>query len=393
MRGFGKKLTILWVVLLVGTILSAEHTLAQNDVAQLVGRAVMPANTQVDGQAAGLALAVGALVNGVKFPFDSQPVGTISAVLPGEYPNTWLLLFDGQLGTSAQSSDYLLRFYTAELAFRRAQSGSGEVSLLNWQHLSDPDRRIERPIVNAETPLRYLSGADFAPRAFQRAPGGAFWVAEASTPALLRFDAFGKLLEPPVQLEGGPLQGMSIFPDGSALIIAQRSTADPRQIAFRTYDLTTRAFAVLPVIYTLESANHVFGGLAMINRQEAFAIEADRNENRAAAFKRVFLINLTNGSKTQVADLLDLADPNGISTSEVFSPPPNAFGLGNPFRFPFAAVTALHPIDEQTLLIANNNRLPYGLGRSDVEADATEFIAVRLAQPFALDPAFQRPIR
>lgn len=374
-------------------LLSSGEALAQNGTAQLVGRAVMPANTQVDGQSAGAALAAGALINGVKFPFDSQPVGTISAVLPGEYPNTWLLLFDAQLGAPAQSGDYLLRFYTAELAFRRAQSGSGDVSLLNWQHLSDPDRRIERPIVNAETPLRYLSGADFAPRAFQRVAGGAFWVAEARLPSLLRFDAFGKLLEPPVQLEGGALQGMSILPDGSALIIAQRSATDLQRVVFRTYDLTTRTFSELPVAYRLENANHALGGFAMINGQEAFVIEADQNENRAAAFKRVFLINLTNGEKTQVADLLNLADPSGISTSDVFVPPPNAFGLGDPFSFPFAVITALYPIDEQTLLIANNNRLPYGLGRSNLEADATEFIAIRLAQPFALDSAFQRPIR
>jgi glycerophosphoryl diester phosphodiesterase len=378
--------------LLSGALLGARQALAQNGAAQLVGRAVMPANTQVDGQSAGAALAAGALINGVKFPFDSQPVGTISAVLPGEYPNTWLLLFDAQLGTPAQSSDYLLRFYTAELAFRRAQSGAGDVSLLNWQHLGDPDRRIERPIVNAETSLRYLSGADFAPRAFQRV-GGAFWVAEARLPSLLRFDAFGKLLEPPVLLEGGALQGMSIFPNGSALIVAQRSPADRQQVVFRAYDLTTRTFSDLPISYRLESANHTLGGFAMINAQEAFVIEADQNENRAAAFKRVFLINLTSGGKTQVADLLNIADPNGISTSDVFTPPPNAFGLGDPFSFPFAAITALYPIDEQTLLIANNNRLPYGLGRSTLEADATEFIAIRLAQPFALDSAFQRPIR
>ncbi|MCS6871920.1 MAG: esterase-like activity of phytase family protein [Anaerolineae bacterium] len=393
MRKHSVRRVFLALLLLSSAFLGAGQVSAQSNRAQLVGRAVMPANTQVDGQPAGAALVAGALINGVKFPFDSQPVGTISAVLPGEYPNTWLLLFDAQLGVPEQSSDYLLRFYTAEIAFRRAQSGSGDVLLLNWQHLGDPDRRIARPVVNAETPLRYLSGADFAPLAFQRVAGGTFWVAESRTPALLRFDAFGKLLEPPVPLNGGALQGMSIYPDGSALIIAQRSMTNSRQVIFRTYDLTTRTFADLPATYTLESADHVFGGFAMINAQEAFAIEADRNENRAAAFKRVFLISLANGSKVQVADLLDIADPNGISTSNVFAPPPNAYGLGDPFRFPFAAITALYPIDEQTLLIANNNRLPYGLGRSDAEADATEFIAIRLAQPFALDPAFQRPIR
>lgn len=390
---FSRCARALWLALLIGALVSAQTAAAQGGGAQLVGRAVMPANTQVDGQAAGAALAAGALINGVKFPFDSQPVGTISAVLPGEYPGTWLLLVDGQFGIPAQSSDYLLRMYTVELAFRRAQSGAGDVSLLNWQHLGDPDGKVERRIVNAETRLRYLSGADFVPRAFQRTPGGTFWVADANFPALLRFDAFGKLLEAPVALEGGALQGMSIYPDGSALIIAQRSTANRQQVVFRAYDLTTRTFTDLPATYTLDSANHMVGGFAMINSQEAFVVEADANENRAAAFKRVFLINITNSGKTQVADLLNLADPNGISTSDVFSTPPNAFGLGDPFRFPFAAISALYPIDEQTILIANNNRLPYGLGRSNAEADATEFIAVRLAQPFALDSAFQRPIR
>ncbi|PJF41953.1 MAG: hypothetical protein CUN50_05840, partial [Candidatus Thermofonsia Clade 1 bacterium] len=108
MRKFGIRSAWLGFWLLSSALLSAGQALAQNGAAQLVGRAVMPANTQVDGQPAGAALAAGALINGVKFPFDSQPVGTISAILPGEYPNTWLLLFNAQLGTSAQSSDYLL---------------------------------------------------------------------------------------------------------------------------------------------------------------------------------------------------------------------------------------------------------------------------------------------
>lgn len=196
-------LSILLSILAVG-LGSAR---ADGDQAQLVGRAVLPANTLTDGEPAGRALGSGATLNGIKIPFDSQPVGTISAILPGEYPGTWLVLFDGRFDTTANSSDYLLRIYTFELDMRRASSGSGQVSLLNWQHLADPDNNVSSAITNAATRTRYLTGADFSPRAFQQAASGAFWVADEKTPALLRFDQYGKLAEPPIPVEGGACKG------------------------------------------------------------------------------------------------------------------------------------------------------------------------------------------
>jgi hypothetical protein len=385
-------LVVLCLALALPGLFTAQ---AQEGRAQLVGRAVLPAGYLTDGPPAGVALSNSpAMINGVRVPFDSQPVGTISAILPGQYPGTWLALSDGQLGESSTSGDYMLRFFVLEVDLRRAGSGSGEVNLLDRQILADAEGRLERPIVNAETSTRYLTGADFTPRAFQRGGGGTFWVADEQGPSLLRFDGVGRLLEPPIPLDGaGALQGMGILPDGSALIVAQR--AGGSRVVFRTFDLTTRTFADLPGVYDLENAGTNIGGLAMINTDEALVIETDSGEGRSARFKRLFLVNVRaeDMQKTQLADLLDLDDPNGISTDPVFVVAGDEVGLGSPFSFPFQEVTALYPLDEQTIIIANNNRLPYGRGRSASQADATEFIAVALPQPVRLDAAFMRPMQ
>jgi hypothetical protein len=186
---------------------------------------------------------------------------------------------------------------------------------------------------------------------------------------------------------------MGILPDGSALVIAQKSANNRRQVIFRLFDLTTRMLTNLSGFYTLERETFFLGGFTMINNDEAIAIEQDGAQGSRADFKRVFLFNVRANpiGKTPIADLMQLDDPSGISTRG--ANPPDALGIGAVFTFPFSAITALAPIDEQTLLLANNNRIPFGLGRSATQADSTEFIAVRLAQPLALDPAFLRPLR
>jgi hypothetical protein len=354
----------------------------------------MPANTLTDGPSAGAALAKGATINGVQVPFDSQPVGSVSACLPGEYPGTWLLLTDGRFDKAVNSADFLLRIYTVDLDWQRATSGTGQVSPLDWKTLNDRNRRLTTNLINANSRTRDLTGADFTPRAIQRDNNGAFWIADEKTPALIRVDGLGRVLEPAISLqEAGALQGMGILPDGSALVIAQKSANNRRQVIFRLFDLTTRMLTNLSGFYTLERETFFLGGFTMINNDEAIAIEQDGAQGSRADFKRVFLFNVRANpiGKTPIADLMQLDDPSGISTRG--ANPPDALGIGAVFTFPFSAITALAPIDEQTLLLANNNRIPFGLGRSATQADSTEFIAVRLAQPLALDPAFLRPLR
>lgn len=379
------------IVTLLGGMVGAA---AQSQPGTLVGRAVMPANTLTDGPAAGAALAKGATVNSVQVPFDSQPVGSVSACLPGEYPGTWLILTDGRFDTARNSGDFLLRIYTVDLDWQRATSGTGEVTPLDWKTLNDRNRRLTTDLTNGNTRTRDLTGADFTPRAIQRDTNGTFWIADEKTPALIRVDGLGRVLEPAVSLEGaGALQGMGILPDGSALVIAQKSANNRRQVIFRLFDLTTRTLTNLPGFYTLERDTFFLGGFTMINADEAVAVEQDGAQGRRASFKRVFLFNVRANpiGKTPIADLMKIDDSSGIAAKG--ANPPDALGIGAVFTFPFSTITALTPIDEQTLLIVNNNRIPFGLGRSATQADSTEFIAVRLAQPLALDPAYLRPLR
>lgn len=380
-------LSIITLVMLAVTLPAQVHA-QEGGQARLVGRAVLPATALTDGPQAGTRLSGGATINGVKVPFDSQPVGTISSVLPGEYPGTWLALFNGQFDSPQNSFDYLLRFYVFDLDLRRIGTGSGEPVPLEKRPLADPDGKIGGSIVNANTPTRYLTGQDFSPRAFQRASDGTFWVAEERLPSLLRFDSVGKLLEPPIQING-TLQGMSILPDRSALIIAVRGGGG---VSFQSFDLTTRQFGQIGAAYPL-AGNTSVGGISMLTADTTLVIEIDSGQNSRARTKQIFQFNLSNGQKTLLVDLLNIDDPNGISSDPVFQVPPRAFGLGQNFKFPFQLITAVYPSDEQTLLVANNNRVPFGLGRSTASADGTEFIAVQLAQPIPVDPAFLRPLR
>src|SRR5258708_2776481 len=95
--------------------------LAQGQQATLVGRAVLPAGILADGPKAGLAW--NKPINGIKLPFDSQPVSNVSAILPGDYANAWLALSDSQFDNPQHSSDYRLRIYTVNVSWRGASGG------------------------------------------------------------------------------------------------------------------------------------------------------------------------------------------------------------------------------------------------------------------------------
>lgn len=371
-----------WLVFALADWRGAE---AQISTAQLVGRAVLPAASLKDGPVAGTALAPGgALINGVKVPFDGQPVGNISAALPGDYSGTWLALSDGRFDEASNSADYLLSVYTLELDWRRANSGSGGVNILDWLNLSDPRSLIGKNIVNDDK-TRQLTGADLTPRAIQRTPDGSLWVADAQGPWLLRFDSSGRLRQKPFALDGGNVVGLGIVPDQSALVVAMRSS---RQVRFQLFDVATSRFDNLSAAYRLDSTN--FGGMAMINNDEALVVEHDSLQGQRARVKRLYVFNIRGGNKTLVADLLNIDDPNRISEADVFEGLTGLFGLGASFRMPFTEINTVYPLNENTVLVANNNHLPYGLGRSADTADATEFIAIQLSQPLALDPAFRR---
>jgi hypothetical protein len=364
----------------------ASPIAAQSSPATLVGRALWPAGTLADGPKSGLALSSQKVINNIKVPFDSQPVGNINAILPTAYADIWLALTGGTYDSRQNSGDLLLRIYTLQVNFRRATSGDGTVSILDWQTLSDPQKKA-KDIKNATT--RDLTGQDFNPRALYRAKDGTLWIAEAYGPSLLHFDGNGRLLEAPFAMGGaGALQGMTGRFNGQDLLVAQRTTNNAG-IVFRIFNSKGRTFRDEVLTYNLDNASNSVGGLLVTKGRQVLVIEQDSAQNKEARFKRIFLADFSvkPAKKTLIVDLLNIADPRNISTA--VNQPANAFGVGSPFLFPYLDVSTVYPADAKTLIVVNNNHVPFGKGRSTTEADATDYIAIQLAQPLDLDLALR----
>jgi hypothetical protein len=371
-------------------LLLQSSAAAQGGQATLFGRALLPASTQVDGPRSGAALAARQTINGIKVPFDNQPVGNISAVLATGYPDIWLGLSSGTFDSRERSSDFLLRIYTFQVNLRTKNGGDGTVSVLDWKTLSDPQKKLAN-VKNTNT--RELTGQDFDPQALYQAKDGSFWIAESYGPSLLHFDADGKLLEAPIALSGaGELQAMSGMLGGATLFIAQRAMGvSPLAISVRILDLKSRAFQTEGFSYNLDNGQIRVSAMFVVKNQQTLVIEQDTAENRNTRFKRVFLIDFDARpvQKTLVADLLKVSDPDQISMGGAVTQPSNAFGIGTTFLFPYRDVSAIYPVDADKLLVVNNNHVPFGQGRSTSQADDTDFVVIQLAQPLALDPGFR----
>jgi hypothetical protein len=105
---------------------------SQATAVELVGRAVLPADTFAPGVTSGQLITGD--TNGRAVPFvNQQPVQGFSAVLPGPKPGTFLMMVDNGFGTKANSPDSLLRFYAVQPDFLTPQGGLGQVFPVNLQ--------------------------------------------------------------------------------------------------------------------------------------------------------------------------------------------------------------------------------------------------------------------
>lgn len=362
---------LLGLVLLAIMLPGIGMARAQSPAATLVGRAIMAAASFADGPKCGVALG-SKPINGIAVPFYSQPVGSFSSIIRGGYNGTWLLLSD------KTSPDCLLRAYIVDVDWRRASTGSGAINLLDWITLSDPRNAIKTPVIkNANVKGRQLVGADFDPRSVSRASDGTFWIAEATLPSLLHVTSDGIVLQV-FPLAGGVLQGMSMTPNGKALLIALKGSSG---IEFHLFDTASGSLAGAATAYPLDAPADTIGDVTVINDHQALVVEQDNQQGAAAKIKRVYLADFKNDEpKKLLIDLLNIADPSNIGTSTVFGSAAGAFGL-KPFSFPFLDVSGVYPLDASTLIIVNNNHLPNATGRTPNVAENTELIAVKLASP------------
>ena len=370
--------------------------------AELVGRAVIPADTFVDGPTSGQHIGSGPFW-GRTPPFDNkQPIQGISAIL-AQKDGSFFALSDNGFGTKENSRDYLLAIYKIRPDFTK-----GTVEIEDMIRLRDPNRYINFPIQNEHTIERYLTGADFDIESFQRAPDGTFWIGDEFGPFLIQVDAQGVVLRPPIPLPGiqspqspfvknqkevnlprsGGFEGMAISPDGTKLYVilekASISSTDKRQRIIYEFDLKTAQYTGNKFYYRVEYPGNAIGEMIAIDEENFLVIERDSNQGKEARLKRLYKIDIKNidengyVDKKEVADLLNIADPNRISLSISKE---GDIGLGEVFSFPFVTIEAVAIVSPDTLVLTNDNNYPFSTGRNPNQSDDTEIIKIRLKTP------------
>ncbi|MGH3090497.1 MAG: esterase-like activity of phytase family protein [Rubrobacteraceae bacterium] len=395
-----KSLWPLFGTLVLTAFLLAKPVAAQTPETTLEGRAILPAETFAPGPSSGSELG-DEEINGIQPPFESQPVQGFSAVLDAG-GGSYLAMPDNGFGEKGNSADFLLRLYRITPDFKSARGGSGEIAVEDFIQLRDPAGLIPFGITNEDTPDRLLTGADFDIESVRRDANGDLWFGEEFGPFLLHTDATGELLEAPVPLPGvkspeNPtlgdeepnlptsrgFEGMAISDDLATLYPmlegALESDGDPNRRVIHEFDIETGSYTGNTREYRVEDAENAIGDLTRLGGDRFLVIERDNEEGEAAAFKKVYLVDFgrLDGEgfleKREVADLLDIEDPSGLSLPAR----EGDIGVGEEFAFPFQTIESVLPLGDGRLLILNDNNFPFSLGRNPELPDDNEAIVVR----------------
>ena len=166
----------------------------------LVSRAVLPAATFADGPTSGRYIGTDS-INQQAVPFiEKQPVQGFSGLL-NNFDGTFTALSDNGFGGIENSADYNLRLYTIKPNFKSILGrNKGDIEVLNFIELKDPDRLIPFTITNEFSTERILTGADFDIESIQRTANGDYWIGDEFGPFILQFDQNGVLIAPPIPL-------------------------------------------------------------------------------------------------------------------------------------------------------------------------------------------------
>ena len=359
----------------------------------LTGRALLPASSTAPAPFPGVPN-----TDPAPAPGSSQPVGGFSALLDAPGKGVYLAMPDNGFGSKANSRSFLLRVYRVRADLATARGGSGEVEILDWITLRDPDRRIPFRIVNETTAERLLTGGDLDIESFRIARDGTLWFGEEFGPFLVHTDATGRVLEAPIPLpdvkspdypadypapHAGPanlgrsngFEGMALSRDGKTLhptLEGPVSGDDPTTRRMYTFDLRTRRYTGERRTYRVSDPGYLVSDLTALDAHRLVALERDNFEGAAARHKRGFVYDLRTQGKREVVDLLDLADPDGISPR---GGRPGDIGIGDPFAMPYVTIEAVLPTGGDRLAIVNDTNFG-SRGRNPSLPDDSDFIEV-----------------
>ncbi|GAA2722452.1 hypothetical protein CAE01nite_15400 [Cellulomonas aerilata] len=377
----------------------AGHPGRTNTVVQptLVARATLSADFLAPGPPSG---ARATPANGRTGPFPGQVVPGFSGVVDAGDGTFWAMPDNG-FGTKENSADFLLRLYRITPDWRTADGGSGEIAVEGFISLRDPDRHVPFPIVNAGTPDRLLTGADFDIESVVLADDGTFWIGEEFGPFLLHVDADGVVLAPPVPLAGVTSPQNPTLPPGQAAtvgssrgfeamgaarggrllypIVEGALVGDPdrRRRVIHEFDTRAGQYTGRTWDYEVDRDDNVVGDAFMTGRHELLVVERDNFEGAASVTKRVYRVDLRRTdpdghlTKTLVLDALRIANPDDLAAGD-------GYGTGDPFSLPVQSFETVVQLRDGRLLIANDNNFPGNAARVPGTPDDTEIALVDL---------------
>lgn len=353
--------------------------------------------------------------SGIAMPFPGQPLQGMSGVRSlGD--DRFLFLTDNGFGNKANSSDAMLMFNILKMDW-----DAGKVGIEKTVFLKDPNRVVPFPIVTEHSESRYLTGADFDPESIQPV-GENYWIGDEFGPWLIEVDAEGVVLQvvktnpggvdyksPDNQFTAQPAagatvtgintgrsggyEGMAQSLDGKTLYpLLEKPFYDEEAGALETVDgkpvIRMLEFNVADAswsdtirYYPLDDAGHAIGDFNLFEGTRGLIIERDNNEGddgreKAAVFKRIYLVDLARADENGVLEKIAYIDLMAIQDPEGLAPRGSMDGV---FTFPFVTIENVDLVDATTIVVANDNNYPGSTGREAGRADDNEYILLDVA--------------
>jgi hypothetical protein len=332
-------------------------------------------------------------------PGARQPVGGFSALIDAPGRDRFWAMPDNGFGSKANSRSFLLRLYEVEVDWETVRGGDGDVEIEDWITLRDPRGRVPFPIVNENTRDRLLTGGDFDIESVRIDRRGDLWFGDEFGPYLLHTDRHGRVKEAPIPLPGvrspdsaepgtpnlarsNGFEGMAISKDRRTLYpVLEGPVAGDDTLVRRLYefDLDRGRYEPGWREYRVAQPEYLVSDFTLWNHDRFVSLERDNGQGLAAVHKQAFEVTLGRRGavvKRQVADLLVLRDPAGISLPGR----PGDIGLGDPFSMPYQTIEAVLPLGGDRLAIVNDTNFG-SRGRNPDLPDYSDFIVISVRQP------------
>lgn len=426
--------------LMISVLLVSSVTLANSEFpAVLTGHAYLPANTMIpapenatedlrisgkftqgirNDEIGSLEGASQGRKTGLSVPFSGQPIQGHSGIKKMSDGSYWLLTDNGA-GSKANSSDFMLYLNQYDIDFE-----NNEFKRLKTIFLQDPDKKVPFRIQNEGAKERYLTGADFDPESFQFA-GGYLWIGDEFGPYLIKATENGEIVDiyettlkgavlkspdhysmvtpgnPDQRLEFDVLrskgfEGMAVSDDGSKLYPLLEGAlvgSDGSALYILEFDVAKEDWTDNYWYYPLEKSGLAIGDFNMIDGEYGLIIERDNGEgvteficenevtsncfvqDQLPQIKRIYKIRMNADNvhqdieKVGYIDLLKIQDPRRVSRKPLSD---------NLFVFPFFTIENVDIVDSETIVVGNDNNLPFSSSRLPNQADDNELILLNV---------------